>query len=245
MTEYDYSPAAHERYMRTQDRVSNWVSHSKAHESEYSNPFVPSVANSGAPNPPSCPPSSHHESQRLQSNCSHRMATVRQQDGNGSVALQRSKSGMTEIPAIAIPSQLGHGDSQRSRALDLRESRGSHLSSRPSQGGLLANIEERVSAPRSQSHHSRPPTHHSHSQSRSQSHDSYLPRSMVPMHPPSQSGSGPYGTEGGMTYKSYDARDRSAIHLPAPHPGETYVIMPHRRRVDMISSEGSMVSVRI
>lgn len=245
MTEYDYSPAAHERYMRTQDRVSNWVSHSKAHESQYSNPFVPSVANGGAPNPASHPPSSHHESQKLQSNGSHRTATVRQKDGNGSVALQRSKSGMTEIPAVATPSQLGHGGSQRSRALDLRESRGSKLSSRPSQGGLLADIEERVSAPRSQSHHSRPPTHHSHSPSRSQSHDSYLPRSMVPMHPPSHSSSRPHGTEGRVTYKSYDARDGSAIHFPAPRPGETYVIMPHRRRVDMVSSQGSMVSVRI
>jgi hypothetical protein len=245
MTEYDYSPAAHERYTRTQDRVSNWVSHSKAHESQYCNPFVPSVANGGAPNPASHPPSSHHESQKLQSNGSHRTATVRQKDGNGSVALQRSKSGMTEIPAVATPSQLGYGGSQRSRALDLRESRGSKLSSRHSQGGLLADIEERVSAPRSQSHHSRPPTHHSHSPSRSQSHDSYLPRSMVPMHPPSHSSSRPQGTEGRVTYKSYDARDGSAIHFPAPRPGETYVIMPHRRRVDVVSSQGSMVSVRI
>jgi len=164
MTEYDYSPAAHERYMRTQDRVSNWVSHSKAHESQYSNPFVASVTNGGAPNSPSHSPSSHHESQKLQSNGSNRAATVRQRDGNESLALQRSKSGVSESAAIARPSQLGHGGSQRSRALDRRESRGSQLVSRPSQGGSFDDIQEHVSAPRSQSaphsqsHHS----HHSH-----------------------------------------------------------------------------------
>ena len=248
MTEYDYSPAAHERYMRTQDRVSNWVSHSKAHESQYSNPFAASVVNGGAPNSPSHSPSSHHESQKLPSNGSNRAPTIRQRaaSGNGS----RSKSGVSESGAIARPSELGHGGSQKSRALDRRESRGSQPSSRPSQGGSFADIQEHVAAPRSQSHHSHPPTHHSHSPSHSQSHGagshhSYAPRSIVPMHPPSHSGSRPYGTEGGMTYKSYDARDRPAIHLPAPRPGETYVIMPHKRRVDMISSQGSMVSVRI
>jgi hypothetical protein len=255
MTEYDYSPAAHERYMRTQDRVSNWVSHSKAHESQYSNPFVASVANGGAPNSPSHSPSSHHESQKLQSNGSNRAATVRQRDGNESLALQRSKSGVSESAAIARPSQLGHGGSQRSRAPDRRASRGSQLVSGPSQGGSFDDIQEHVSTPRSQSaphsqsHHSHH-SHHSHPPSRSQSHGagshhSYAPRSIVPMHSPSHSGSGPYGTEGGMTYRSYDARDRSAIHLPAPRPGETYVIMPHKRRVDIISNQGSMVSARI
>lgn len=43
MTEYDYSPAAYERFLSTQNRVSNWVSHTKAHERQYSNPFVPSA----------------------------------------------------------------------------------------------------------------------------------------------------------------------------------------------------------
>jgi hypothetical protein len=43
MTESDYSPAAYERYLHTQNRVSNWVSQTKAHERRYANPFVPSA----------------------------------------------------------------------------------------------------------------------------------------------------------------------------------------------------------
>jgi hypothetical protein len=39
MTEYDYSPDAVERYMATQSRVSNWVSHQSSEAPKYSNPF--------------------------------------------------------------------------------------------------------------------------------------------------------------------------------------------------------------
>jgi hypothetical protein len=44
MEEYDYSPAAYDQHMRTQNRVSNWVSHTQAHSRQYSNPFVPPAA---------------------------------------------------------------------------------------------------------------------------------------------------------------------------------------------------------
>lgn len=40
MTEYDYSPAAYERYMAQQTRVSNWVSDTLQQSHSYSNPFV-------------------------------------------------------------------------------------------------------------------------------------------------------------------------------------------------------------
>ncbi|KAH7925618.1 hypothetical protein BV22DRAFT_1104821 [Leucogyrophana mollusca] len=40
MTEYDYSPAAYERYIATQSRVSNWVSNTTQQSHQYSNPFV-------------------------------------------------------------------------------------------------------------------------------------------------------------------------------------------------------------
>lgn len=40
MTEYDYSPAAYERYLAQQARVSNWVSDTVQQSHAYSNPFV-------------------------------------------------------------------------------------------------------------------------------------------------------------------------------------------------------------
>jgi hypothetical protein len=49
MEEYDYSPAAYDQHMRTQNRVSNWVSHTQAHSRQYSNPFVYERRTGGAP----------------------------------------------------------------------------------------------------------------------------------------------------------------------------------------------------
>ncbi|KAG9316869.1 hypothetical protein JVU11DRAFT_2945 [Chiua virens] len=40
MTEYDYSPAAYERYMAQQSRVSNWVHDTCSQSHAYSNPFI-------------------------------------------------------------------------------------------------------------------------------------------------------------------------------------------------------------
>ena len=40
MTEYDYSPAAYERYIAQQARVSNWVDDTLQQAHAYSNPFV-------------------------------------------------------------------------------------------------------------------------------------------------------------------------------------------------------------
>ncbi|KAF8134393.1 hypothetical protein EV363DRAFT_890877 [Boletus edulis] len=40
MTEYDYSPAAYERYIAQQTRVSNWVNDTVQQAHSYSNPFV-------------------------------------------------------------------------------------------------------------------------------------------------------------------------------------------------------------
>jgi hypothetical protein len=43
MTEYDYSPAAYEKYINTQVRVSNWVSSQSDHTQSYGNPFMPTA----------------------------------------------------------------------------------------------------------------------------------------------------------------------------------------------------------
>lgn len=40
MTEYDYSPAAYERYLAQQTRVSNWVHDTVKQSHSYADPFV-------------------------------------------------------------------------------------------------------------------------------------------------------------------------------------------------------------
>jgi hypothetical protein len=44
MTEYDYSPAAYDRFMESQSRVGRWVDNANQHAREFGNPFVPSQA---------------------------------------------------------------------------------------------------------------------------------------------------------------------------------------------------------
>lgn len=51
MTEYDYSPAAYEKYISTQHRVSDWVSSQSDHTQSYGNPFMPSSHVSTKPLP--------------------------------------------------------------------------------------------------------------------------------------------------------------------------------------------------
>ncbi|KIK55443.1 hypothetical protein GYMLUDRAFT_840419 [Collybiopsis luxurians FD-317 M1] len=41
MTEYDYSPAAYQRYMETHDRIARWVDNTEAHHSSFRVPFGP------------------------------------------------------------------------------------------------------------------------------------------------------------------------------------------------------------
>ncbi|KAJ3977030.1 hypothetical protein EV361DRAFT_146291 [Lentinula raphanica] len=41
MTEYDYSPAAYQRYMDTQNRIARWVDNTEAHHQAFREPFGP------------------------------------------------------------------------------------------------------------------------------------------------------------------------------------------------------------
>jgi len=65
MTEYDYSPAAYERYMDNQNRVSNWVHKQSSYAPVYANPFKPPVdylpAHEPEPESPSHSSSRHRD----------------------------------------------------------------------------------------------------------------------------------------------------------------------------------------
>ncbi|OJT07510.1 hypothetical protein TRAPUB_8992 [Trametes pubescens] len=68
MTEYDYSPEAHERFQAKMAGVGNWVVEQKHHAPKYSNPFTPEqVSSSSRAHTPSRPESSsRHYDQRPQ-----------------------------------------------------------------------------------------------------------------------------------------------------------------------------------
>ena len=136
MTEYDYSPAAYEKYLRTQTRVSNWVSQTKAHERQYSNPFVASVMGSPAAfSAQSLPP---HKPEPKRSKSSGSASTA-----PGPVTKVRASRDSSSGP-------------QRSKTLDSKQTRSSHPNTeRPSRSrSFSASKEDVYVKPRSRSHHS-------------------------------------------------------------------------------------------
>ena len=62
MTEYDYSPEAYERYLSTQNRVSNWVHDQAVYSRQYQNAFVPRSVSTPPSEDTYRPSSSHRES---------------------------------------------------------------------------------------------------------------------------------------------------------------------------------------
>ncbi|KIY49440.1 hypothetical protein FISHEDRAFT_58326 [Fistulina hepatica ATCC 64428] len=60
MTEYNYSPDARERYMRTQTRIDDWVSETDRHSSSFSSPFGSPTSSNAGPLPVFVPNSHLH-----------------------------------------------------------------------------------------------------------------------------------------------------------------------------------------
>jgi hypothetical protein len=202
MTEYDYSPAAYDRYINTQNRVSNWVSQTKAHERRYANPFVPSAINGGPEIAPSHSrehsPRPHAQQQPERSRSSGSEGTIRARDMN---------------------------TPKRSKTLDSRDSRGFGLEESSRDGRSSSQDPSRSRRPRSRS------SHHSHSQS----YSAYPhPPPLPPMPAPS-----PLRSNSVPPRDIVYVRGQEPIHLPAPRPGQTYVIVPPGRRVEMISTKGN------
>jgi hypothetical protein len=68
MTEYDYSPEGYERYLSTQNRVSNWVQEQNTRMAKYTNPYTRSVST-----PPTA--SVHRSSTRPSDRSHHRSSS--------------------------------------------------------------------------------------------------------------------------------------------------------------------------
>ncbi|KIM76072.1 hypothetical protein PILCRDRAFT_13099 [Piloderma croceum F 1598] len=260
MTEYDYSPAAYDRYMRNQNRVSNWVSHTKAHSRQYSNPFVPSAAGSVRADDDSrtaspAPPLRDREDSQQSSQHSRPRRSRSSGSGTGSAAA------LIVRPATA---QRDVGP-QRSRTLDSRDRSAvaAETDSRTTTTGRRRSFSTThdssttTTKPRSRSHHSHsrshshsqnqnipyhytdppPPPHHqphhTHHRSYHQHHQPIPPVPPLPpyaSHTPIRSNSIP-PKHPGFVYDRRTAHPVHPIHLPA---GETYVIVPPGRRVDVV-----------
>jgi hypothetical protein len=204
MTEYDYSPAAYERYLHTQNRVSNWVSQTKAHERQYSNPFVPSAFNG-----------IEEESPRP----------------------QRSKSSGSTSSSATVTVR----PPQRSKTLDSKDFKlATDTTARPSRSRSFSSSQDT----RSKSRSPRSQYSNTHSRSHSYSHQQQPPyRSYSTPRPPMPDPIRSYSTppSGRVVYKTYGADGRGGpVRLPPPRAGETYVIIPPSRHVELLSQKGSV-----
>jgi len=216
MTEYDYSPAAYEKYINTQLRVSNWVSSQSDHTQNYGNPFMPSTYLSSKPLP-------EEQSSRRQTK-----------------SPARSRSSTTSAPSSTTttpskPTRQPHVRSHTTRDVN-REPR--HTPTRsmtvpayqqamvhpgvPGQMFVLPTSprdrHDRHDKHRSSSHRSSPSkSHHSSRHDRSRHHRS---SSTSRVHATDRDASGRK-----LVRLEPDSRSK-VVHLPPTQLGEQYVIIP-------------------
>ena len=221
MTEYDYSPAAYERYISTQVRVSNWVSTQSDHTQEYGNPFMPSAYLStkplpeeqGSRRPTKSPARSRSSTTSAPSSTttpprparqphvrSHTTRDIRPEQRHTPT---RSMTMPAQPQAVAYPVVPGQTFVLPTSSRDRRDERDKH---------------------RSSSHRSRSSPNKSSSKSH---HSSRYDRSH---HHRSPSTSRAYTTDRDASGRRIihlepDSRDR-VVHLPPPQLGEQYVIIP-------------------
>ena len=74
MTEYDYSPEGYEKYLETQNRVSNWVNDQSGRYNQYSSPFAPTHRSTSTPPSHHAIHYSHHSSSRHREGSHHSSA---------------------------------------------------------------------------------------------------------------------------------------------------------------------------
>ena len=220
MTEYDYSPAAYEKYINTQVRVSNWVSTQSDHTQNYSNPFIPSAHISTKPLPEEhgprrvakSPPRSRSSTTSARSSTTTPPQTARQPHVRSHTTRDvrqerhtptRSKTMPAQPQAMVYPVAPGQTFVLPTSSRDKRDDRDKY----------------RSSSHRSRSSPNKSPSKSSHHSSR---HD----RSH---HHRSSSTSRAYTTDRDASGRRVihlepDSRNK-VVHLPPPQLGEQYVII--------------------
>lgn len=232
MTEYDYSPEAYERYIKTQERISKWVSQTKAHERRYANPFVPTERTDSQSSSSSTSLSPHHRSKSNVSatyivpNAPKRSKTLDsnkgRNDGNispggSSTRPSRSRSFTnTSIDTRSKPRSRSHGPSHSHGAYQVVTPPYPYPQAMPQRSYSTQH-------PHQQQHH--------HSSRPSQPANPIRSTSTPPAH-------------------YYNSRHAGPIQVPAPHSSEHYVIIPphssgddrssRTRRVELVSTKGNV-----
>jgi len=235
MTEYDYSPAAYEKYINTQLRVSNWVSSQSDHTQNYGNPFVPSAYLATKPLP-------QEQSSRKQTK-----------------SPARSRSSTTSAPSSTTttptkPTRQPHVRSHTTRDVH-KEPRHTPIRSMtvpayqqamgvPGQT-LVLPTSSRDRHDRNDKHRSS--SHRSSNKSPSKSHHSS--RHDRSRHHRSSSTSRAYTTDrdgSGRKFIHLDADSRNkVVHLPPPQLGEQYVIIPPPGgKVELVNPQNHKVEYR-
>ncbi|KZT04553.1 uncharacterized protein LAESUDRAFT_728053 [Laetiporus sulphureus 93-53] len=222
MTEYDYSPAAYERYLATQNRIQNWVSKQPVQASQYANPFTPATP-SEAPSacadadPLRAAPARAHQPQlqplripvaerRTPSRESPQRSTSRY-SSNASLA-PRSAPPQPSMPPPVDPRQFGYpGGAVVPERLRPRPARSRTLSYNPPAPSFAPVIRRPLPPPPAPIPVPQPVLG--------------VPSPIHAIPPPVQGHS--------VVQRSYPYRydyARKEIVLPPPRPGDTYIVIP-------------------
>lgn len=235
MTEYDYSPAAYERYMAQQMRVSNWVSEQTHRTHEYRNPFVP-------PSPAPAParkPSVRTES-RPQAPRSKTMPTPDVGTSSANVSRRPSRSSRTREATPPRDVRAPHRSSTRSQTVPPNAR---YPAPAPAPVPVPAPLYYPQHAPQHQPRYPspnppHPPQHHHyhHPRPEPQVYPPHgvpaIPTTVAPYVPPP-----PAGYNSVYRTYAYDPNAHKEISLPPPRPGETYVIIPPKgRKIEVVVS---------
>jgi len=208
MTEYDYSPAGYERYCTTQNRVSNWVSSQSSHTKSYSNPFVPSAHQPPQPLPPDNARPSTKSSSRSRSS----VVT------SNAIPPRQTPVRSSTMHDVLRPDPERRQTPTRSRTLPPNTS----IAPQPTHP-INSSSSQAVVVPTPHDHYHRSsrrsstksPTRSHHRHHQSSNSRSYT----VPVTADRDSS--------GRTIIQLDRDSRNKVlHIPAPRPGEQYVIRP-------------------
>ncbi|EIN08133.1 hypothetical protein PUNSTDRAFT_120611 [Punctularia strigosozonata HHB-11173 SS5] len=211
MTEYDYSPDAYEKYLARQQRIADWVDSTNSQAHRYKNPFVHA--------PSSIAPSTSSDS----SHFSRRPSSRHDRDLRRSKTLSPTRSATRALSPSSPRSSHSHASPTSSH-----QSHAGYVYSPPATytypAASHATAQHVVYSPQAQFAYSSSPP--------GQYYTTFQPSSS---HAPP--GSTSYSsTNPNVRYVTYDASARR-VEIPAPRPGQTYIVYPPPGgRVEVMSS---------
>jgi hypothetical protein len=241
MTEYDYSPAAYEKYISTQHRVSDWVSSQSDHTQSYGNPFMPSSYISTKPlpkeqssrKPVKSPPRSRSSTTSAPSSTTTPTKPARQPPVRSHTTKDvRPEQRHTPIRSMTMPAN------QATMVYPVTAGQMLVLPTSHKKHDRHDKHDRRRSSPHRSSSNKSP--------SKSSHHSSRYDRSH---HPRSSSTSRAYTTDrdasGRKIIHLEPGSHNRVLHLPPPQLGEQYVIIPAPgEKLELVNPQNHQVEYR-